>query len=394
MSPTVALYLKNGGVISNQEFEFVYKFPLFRLFDFWMGMVFAELVEEAHVKDFFTRFPWMPDATAISLTVFLCTVQLVPCDLSAADPASENPLYRTNGETFLVSGFAPVLCFLLLGYSCNSLRGAKLPWTLATLLEAPVFESFGSICFSIYCFQFSFYFMFETWQHKNTGIDAIFVWEEVNPPQIIQLPARLIAPYFLIYFIVLACFSFVWTRYCEQPVAKALAVFSKKHFEKGFVKRNGLVEEGPHSVTPNPILSHVTAATSLDISKASNGQSGIAALSISSTLTTALENGYFMSRPSPLTSVGPAAYRSDGCLSSSKDFDGYMTDMEDDETDYTRKTCVSITQGSSSHTTGHSISNSDFSEPMNGDNSSCMYHTARDQELMKALPGLCTVFYV
>jgi len=239
MFPFGVIFASHGGVITNQEFEFLYKFPPLRLFDFWIGMVAAEFVGDVRVNES-CFWKIAPDLVAIGFILFVSLVTLEDTDFSSVPEGVEQPLIRENLEAVLISGLSPFIAFMLLGYSINSGRG-DIKFSMTGLFEHPVCESLGGFSFAIYCFQFTIFFMFEQWQFNNTGINALAFVPEVNA--FLEVPARLVSGYLMPFLVVLVCFSAWWTLWLERPFAAKLAEFCKGNLDPPVLKTQHSVRQ-------------------------------------------------------------------------------------------------------------------------------------------------------
>jgi len=232
MLPTTLIFVYQDGSITNQEFEFLYKFPPCRLFDFIIGMIAAELVDDVRVNKF-AIWKYVTDFAVIALALISCVGDFNKQDLTTADGILEQPLIRMNAEAFLISGLSPLIAFVLLGYSIAT-GDETHRFTLRGILEHPVSSGLGTYSFAIYCFQFTLYFMFEAWQHAKLMV-----------PTYMNYPARLFAAYLMPYLVALVIFSGVWTEWVERPFAKRLVAFTKRYFEEAPRKPCGDMTETP-----------------------------------------------------------------------------------------------------------------------------------------------------
>ncbi len=229
MLPCFVMYYSQDFTITNQQFEFLYKFPPFRLCDFIVGMLFAELAgEKAIINSCVIRY--LPDAVTIAFIGFVSFVELAPVDLSSVSQGVEQPLLRENEESFLISGLTPILGFLLMGFSINSGREDLPKVAITRILQHPILIGVGAFSFAVYCFQYTLYFMFEQWQFSSTGIQAVVDIPELGDA--LDTPAKLIATYLLPYLLVLWTFAALWTVYLEAVFAARLSNFCKTKLER------------------------------------------------------------------------------------------------------------------------------------------------------------------
>jgi len=210
MLPCFIIFIDGGGTMNNGEFELLYKFPPLRLADFFFGVVLSELVENDVVNSFENLWRWLPDFATLAFSLIVLLV-----DLNGTSPVA-----RINAEAFFISGLVPLLGVMLLGFSINS--GKPIKWSLSALLEHPVFIELGNWSFAVYCFQFTFFFMFEQWQFSQTGLDELEDGE-----------MKLVAPFLLPYLLTLYVFSAVWTEVLEKRFAKHVKTFTSKRFQTG-----------------------------------------------------------------------------------------------------------------------------------------------------------------
>lgn len=239
MFPCVWFYIQQDGIISNQQFEFIYKYPPLRIGDFMLGVIVAELVNDPRVTSWKRTWAFLPDILVLAFSLFVSLCAIEKSSLDSLPDGVEQPLIRENGETFLISGLSPMIAVLLLGYGINSGR-SDLGFSITSLLEHRAIEGIGVFSFTVYCFQFTIFFMFEEWQHKNTGIDAIAIIPHLGT---VSVPAKLIAGYLMPYLLFLFCFAGAWTLWIEQPVAQRIAMFSKQHLDTPSSQHKPCVEE-------------------------------------------------------------------------------------------------------------------------------------------------------
>ncbi|GBG29745.1 Hypothetical Protein FCC1311_059662 [Hondaea fermentalgiana] len=233
MLPCILMYVTQAGVISNQQFELLYKFPILRLPDFVIGVILAELVNDPRVASKQRLWRYLPDTLTLGFALFVCLCPLESSPLTGLPEGVEQPLIRENAEAFLISGLSPIMAAMLLGYGINSGR-TDLGFSFSGLLEYRAVEIIGGFSFAVYCFQFTIFFMIEQWQYNQTGIDSIAIIPHLGA---VAVPARLVAGYLLPYLLILFLFAGAWTLWAEQPVAARLAAFSKRHFEGPIIAR-------------------------------------------------------------------------------------------------------------------------------------------------------------
>jgi len=198
MAPCLLLYLVQEYHISNQQFELLYKLPLLRLGDFILGMLAAELLQEAK------SIRWMPDIVTLG---FVAIVSLLKLD-DEMELSESQPYIRQNAEAFLICGLSPLICAILVGFSSRTFSEPSIRY----VLEYRSVVDIGQASFTVYCFEFFFFFAFEKWQFVNTQIGDE---NKVYP--------KLIATYLLPYLVTLYVFSVFWTVTIENPVANFIA---------------------------------------------------------------------------------------------------------------------------------------------------------------------------
>mmetsp|Transcript_21883 Transcript_21883/g.35234 ORF Transcript_21883/g.35234 Transcript_21883/m.35234 type:complete len:683 (+) Transcript_21883:211-2259(+) len=214
MIPVIGVYAGQHGLVTNGQFEFFYKFPPLRLGDFVLGMVLSELVEDPKCNA--SRvWRYLPDLATLCFAGIVIFVQL----------NGTIPLHRVDSETFLISGLAPLLGIMLLGYSINSDK--KLKWSFSALFEHVVLIEVGNWSFAVYCFQFTVFFMFEQWQFSNIQ-HGIYEAEEL----------KLAAPWLFPYLITLYTFSAMWTELLEKPFAQRIKIWTGRRFSSKEKSRN------------------------------------------------------------------------------------------------------------------------------------------------------------
>ncbi|CAK8998234.1 Sulfhydryl oxidase 1 (mSOx) (Quiescin Q6) (Skin sulfhydryl oxidase) [Durusdinium trenchii] len=256
MLPCVVFFLSQDGIITNQQFEFLYKFPPCRIFDFCIGMVVAELVEHPKANTSF-MCKVMPDLATVAFSIFMIIGDINYQDLSDVPENVEQPLIRENGETFLISGFAPIMAVMLLGYSINS-GDSSVKYSLTSMLEHPITERLGSFSFAIYCFQYTFFFMVEQIQYNRTGITSSALKPGFGE---VEVPAKLIAAYLMPYLCLLVGFSAFWTIWLERPFAVMLAKYCKRKFERVAKTPASATRSGNGGGTPRLARTKVAANT-------------------------------------------------------------------------------------------------------------------------------------
>jgi len=211
MTPCIIIYSVQYGTMSNAQFELLYKFPPFRLAEFAMAMVCAELVEDPKVNKHWS-WTYIPDAACLLFALLVSLVNL----------NGHLPVQRIDSESFFISGLSPLLALILLGFSINS--GKVRHFSVSCALESPVLIELGNWSFPIYCFQFFFFFMFEKFQQTQCGNDFFVTTSELDH--------KLSAPFLLPYLLSLYCFSAVWTNSLETQFAKFVKLATAKRFSK------------------------------------------------------------------------------------------------------------------------------------------------------------------
>jgi hypothetical protein len=246
-------------------------------------------------------------------------------------------------------------------------------------LESNLLVSIGGISFAIYCFQYPIYFMFEVWQFRSTGINAIYLSPLSKPPTVVSVPSRLTSAYFMSYLVCLVIFSGVWTNAAEVPFANKLSNFAKRTVEKPSKHRNIRVRNSQAKVAGSASIQHRVPpvnAKNLEVLPTFDRQPPTVLQKMSTTsdssasrelpvpltyrtgvtdqylvetrksldpvvptlsLADTIDNGAFMcSMPSAHThsregsAAKSLAGSQSGALSASQDFDGYLTDQDDD----------------------------------------------------------------